>query len=187
MKQVFRTRQSRLPLLAAGLVLALALAPLGCKREPKTVKVVATEGEAPTLASTVRTSEASQEPQLLNGFYGIEANSWRWTGKQFSVLLRAPMAAAQSGARLNLAFTIPQVAIDHAKSLTLSASVEGTPLPPETYSKSGRYEYRRDVPASALSKEAVRIQFSLDNAIPPTGADRRELGIIVASVGLEPR
>jgi hypothetical protein len=187
MKQVFHARRYRLPLMAGGLVLTLALAPLGCKREPKTVKVVPTEGEAPTLASTVRTSEAGQEPQLLNGFYGIENNSWRWTARQFSVLLHAPIASAQSGARLNLAFTIPDVAIAHAKSLTLSASIEGTQLPPETYNKSGQYEYKRDVPASAFSKDAVRIQFSLDNAIPPAGAERRELGIIVASVGLEPK
>jgi hypothetical protein len=87
----------------------------------------------------------------------------------------------------DLAFTIPDVAIAHAKSLTLSASIEGTQLPPETYNKSGQYEYKRDVPASAFSKDAVRIQFSLDNAIPPAGAERRELGIIVASVGLEPK
>ncbi|HEY9140421.1 MAG TPA: hypothetical protein VIN93_05985 [Bryobacteraceae bacterium] len=185
--RLFRTKRFRLPLLAGGLVVALAVASFGCKREPKTVKVVATEGEAPSLASVVRTSATSQEPQLLNGFYGIENNSWRWTAKQFSVLLRTPLGAAQSGARLNLAFTIPQVAIDHAKTLALSASVEGTPLPPETYSKSGQYEYKRDVPAAALNKEAVRIQFFLDKSIPPSGADRRELGIIVASIGLEPK
>ena len=47
--------------------------------------------------------------------------------------------------------------------------------------------FRSDVPASALSKQAVRIQFTLDNAIPPTGAERRELGVIVASVGLQPK
>src|ERR1017187_8965607 len=187
MKQALSTRRSRLPLLAGGLVLALALAPLGCKREPKTTKVAAAEGEPPTLASTVRASEASQEPQLLDGFYNIEANSWRWTAKQFRVVLRPPIGAAQSGATLVMALTVPQVAINHAKSLTLSASIEGTPLPPETYTKSGQYEFKRDVPASALSKQAVRIQFTLDNAIPPTGAERRELGVIVASVGLQPK
>jgi hypothetical protein len=186
MKQLFRTRRSRLSLLTGGLVLALALAPLGCKREPKTVKVVTTESEAPALASTVRTSEASQEPQLLNGFYGIEANSWRWTGKEFSVLLRTPPGAAQSGGALSVALTVPEVAL-RAGPLTLSASVEGSPLPPETYSKSGQYELKRDVPASALSKDAVRIQFSLDKSIPPAGAERRELGVIVTSVGLQPK
>lgn len=187
MKQAYSTRRSGLPLLALGLVLALALAPLGCKREPRNTKVVAAEGEAYTLASTVRASEPSQEPQLLDGFYGVEANSWRWTAKQFRVVLRPPIGAAQSGATLSMALTVPQVAIDHAKSLTLAASVEGTALPPETYTKSGQYEFKRDVPASALSKPAVRIQFSLDNAIPPTGAERRELGIIVTSVGLQPK
>jgi len=103
------------------------------------------------------------------------------------VVLRPPIGAAQSGATLVMALTVPQVAIDHAKSLTLSASIEGTPLPPETYTKAGQYEYKRDAPASALSKPAVRIQFSLDNAMPPAGAERRELGIIVASVGLQPK
>jgi hypothetical protein len=185
MKQIFRTRPSRLPLLTGGLALTLALAPLGCNREPKTVKVAPSETEAPALASTVKASEVSQEPQLLNGFYGIESNTWRWTAKQFSVLLRAPIGAAQSGAALSVALTVPQVALDRSGSLTLSASVEGTPLPPETYAKSGRYEYRRDVPASALSKDAVRVQFSLDKAMPPAGAERRELGIIVTSVGLQ--
>jgi len=187
MKQAFSTKRSRLPLLAGGLVLALALAPLGCKREPKTVKVASAQVEALALASTVRVSEASQEPQLLDGFYSVEANSWRWTAKQFRVVLRPPIGAAQSGATLDLALTVPQVALDHSKSLTLSASVEGTPLQPETYTKSGQYEYKRDVPASALTKQAVRIQFSLDNAIPPTGAERRELGIIVTSAGLQPK
>jgi hypothetical protein len=187
MKQVFRTRQSRLPVLAGGLILALALAPLGCKRDQKAVGVVSPESEAMALASTVKASEIKNEPQLLDGFYGVEANAWRWTGKQFSVLLRTPVGAAQSGAVLSMALSVPQVAIDHSKSLTLSASVEGTPLPPETYSKSGQFEFKRDVPASALSKPAVRIQFSLDNSIPPAGAERRELGIIVTSVGLQPK
>jgi len=38
-----------------------------------------------------------------------------------------------------------------------------------------------------LGKPVVRINFSLDNAIPPTGAERRELGIIVTSIGLQPK
>ena len=165
-------------------MLALALAPLGCNREPATVKV-AQEAEAPVLASVVKASAVSQEAQLLNGFYPIEANAWRWTARQFSVLLRTPKGAAESGAMLSVKFTIPQVAIDHSHSLTLTASVEGTPLKPGTYSKADQYEYREDVPAAVLAKDAVRIQFALDKAIPPTGGEKRELGIIVSSVGLQ--
>jgi hypothetical protein len=186
MRQIFRTRHSHLTLWTGGLVLALALAPLGCNREPATVKV-AQENEAPVLASVVKASAVSQEAQLLNGFYPIEANAWRWTARQFSVLLRTPKGAAEGGASLSLKFTLPQAAIDHSHSLTLTASVEGTPLKPETYSKADQYEYREDVPAAVLTKDAVRIQFVLDKAIPPTGADKRELGIIVSSVGLQAR
>jgi hypothetical protein len=185
MIQIFRTKCSGLSLLAGGLAIALALAPLGCNNnEPKTVRVVEPETEAPPLASTLKASDTRRGGQFLVGFYGVEANAWRWTAKQFSVLLRTPAEAAQGGAELTLAFTIPQVAIDHSGALTLSASVEGTPLKPELYSKSGAYEYKRDVPAAALGKSAVRIQFSLDKAIPPAGAERRELGVIVNSVGL---
>jgi len=188
MKPRFRNRQSRLSFLSGGLALALALAPLGCKREPaKPAKVAPAEAEAAPLASMVRSSDVAQEAQLLDGFYSIEAKAWRWTAKQFRVVLRPPIGAAQTGATLDMALTVPQVALDHAKSITLSASVEGTPLAPETYAKAGQYEYKRDVPASALTKQAVRIQFSLDNAIPPAGAEHRELGIIVASVGLQPK
>jgi hypothetical protein len=187
MKQILRTRRSGLSLLAGGLVLALALAPAGCKSEPKTVRVVEPESEAPPpLASTLKASDTRRGGQFLNGFYGVEANAWRWTAKQFSVLLRTPPDAAQSGAELALAFTVPDVAIDHAGgALTLSVTVEGTPLKPEQYTKSGAFVYKREVPLAALSKDAVRIQFSLDKAIPPTGAERRELGIIVNSVSLQ--
>ena len=185
MTQPISTRRFRASLLAGGLALALALAPLGCKSEPKPVKVAAPEGEAMALASAVKASDPNQEPQLLDGFYSIEANAWRWTAKQFRVVLRPPVGTAQNGATLDMALTVPQPAIDHAKSLTLTASVEGTPLPPETYTKSGQFEFKRDVPAVALTKPAVRIQFSLDNAIPPSGAERRELGIIVTSVALQ--
>jgi len=189
MKQIFRTRYSGLSLLAGGLVLtlvlALALAPLGCNKEPKPVKVVEQETEAPPLASMVKASDARRGGQFLTGFYGVEANAWRWTGKQFSVLLRTPADAAQSGASLSVALTVPQVAIDRDGTVTLSASVEGTPLKPATYTKSGQYEYKCDVPAAALSKAAVRVQFSVDKVIPPTGGDKRELGIIVSSVGLQ--
>lgn len=188
MKPRFRNRHSRLPFLSGGLVLALALAPLGCKREAeKPAKAVPAATEAVPLASVVRSADASQEAQFLDGFYSVEAKSWRWTAKQFRVVLRPPIGAAQSGATLDMALTVPQVALDHAKSVTLSASVEGAPLAPETYAKAGQYEYKRDVPASALTKQAVRIQFSLDHAIPPAGAEHRELGIIVTSVGLEPK
>ena len=47
----------------------------------------------------------------------------------------------------------------------------------------GSYEYSADIPPSMLTPESVKVDFALDKSLPPD-VDRRELGIIVSSVGL---
>jgi hypothetical protein len=81
--------------------------------------------------------------------------------------------------------TVPPVVIEQEKNVTLSTSIAGAPLPPETYAKAGDYTFTRDVPASALAGDSVRLDFELDKAMPPSGADQRELGIVVLAIGLE--
>lgn len=171
--------------LAGGaLALALAFAPLACKR-PKTVPVQQTLEEAPRMASTIKMSDAKLEPQLVSGFYGIEGNAWRWTARQFSVVLRPPLGAAQRGATLQLSLSIPKVAIDKLKTISLAAAVDGSPLPPETYTTEGQFVYKRDIAPNLLTGASVKIDFTLDRAMPPEGADRRELGVIVSAVSLD--
>ena len=81
-------------------------------------------------------------------------------------------------------FTIPQVAIEKNPSITMSASVDGNVLPPETYTKPGEYVYRRDVPASLMNAETVRVAFELDKTMTPGGADTRALGVVATKVAL---
>ncbi|MGA1996121.1 MAG: hypothetical protein ABSH45_10120 [Bryobacteraceae bacterium] len=174
--------------LAAALVLGAALLSPGCKRDQKVqVQPTIEEEDTPRLASAVPMNVPKLAPQLVSGFYPIENNSWRWTGKQFSVLLRPPTAAAQRGAVLSLEFSVPDPVIQTLHAVTLKASVEGTALPPETYTKSGAYTFKREIPASAISGESVRIDFALDKAMPPAGAERRELGVVAVSVSLGPK
>jgi hypothetical protein len=85
---------------------------------------------------------------------------------------------------LELRLTVPRTNIDKLGSMTLSATLGGTALAPETYSKAGDYTYRREVPANLLAGDAVRIDFQLDKAMPPGDVDRRELGIVATSVRL---
>jgi hypothetical protein len=172
------TRTSALLLLAA-----LALAPVACKR--KSVKVGGTDEETPRMRSVLAMGDSKVEPQLVSGFYGIEAGAWRWTNKQFTVTLRPPFGAAQRGAKLSVKLTVPDVAIQRMKSVSLSANVGGSTLAPETYTTAGDYMYVRDVPADVLGSDVVRVDFQLDKSMPPSGGDIRELGIIVFSVGLE--
>ena len=140
--------------------------------------------EAPRLASTVHMGDPTAAAQLVSGFHDIEGGSWRWTQKQFAVTLRPPAQAARQGAVLELHLTVPEPSIEALKSLTLTASVGGTILAPETYRKTGAYTFRRDVDAKLISGDAVRIDFQLDKAVAPGASDLRELGIVVESVGL---
>jgi hypothetical protein len=170
---------------AVALLLLIAVVGLaGCKRK-QTVKVQQTDEEGPRMASIVHTGDPKSETQLVSGFYDIEQNSWRWTAPRFSVVLRPPAGAAENGATLNVQLTVPDVMIAKVKTISLSATIGTTPLPPETYTQPGQYTYTRDIAPSLLGSEAVRIDFQTDKSLPPTGADQRELAVIVASVGLD--
>jgi hypothetical protein len=169
---------------AAAAALLLALAFLSCKRR-QTVKVEQTDEEGPRMSSIVHTGDPKSETQLVSGFYGIEQGAWRWTGKQFSVVLRPPTGAAQKGATLNMQLVVSDATIGKLKTISLSGNAGGATLPPETYTQAGPFTFSRDVPASQLAGEAVKIDFQLDKALPPTGGDQRDLGLIVSSVALE--
>jgi hypothetical protein len=164
------------------LIAALLLAPPGCRRRKVNVT---TDEETPRMMSVLNMGDPKVEPQLVKGLHGIEAGAWRWTEKQFIVALHPPFGAAQKGAKLSVKLTVPGVVIDKLKTVSMAATVAGSALPPETYTTAGDYVYVRDVPASLLGGDSLRVEFQLDKAMAPSGADIRELGIIVLSIGLE--
>ncbi len=167
--------------------LALVLMPVGCRHKPKGPVAAEDEGQ---LGNIVNIADPRAVVQLTRGFYGIENDAWRWTAKNFTVMLRRPPGAEQNGARLELKFTVPDVVLNSVGPLTLTAKVNGVSLPPETFSTSSGSTYARDVPASALSREIVMVEFSADKALAPGAPpshDTRELAVIVSKVGLLPK
>ena len=144
-----------------------------------------TEEEPPQPSCEVQVADPLAISQLISGWYNVERNSWRWTAGKFAVVLRPPIGSAIKGANLTLSFTVPEVVISQLHSVTLSASVQGTQFAPEVYKNAGKAIYRRDVPASMLSGNAVRVDFALNRVMVPGKGDTRELGIIADRVGLE--
>jgi hypothetical protein len=169
-------------ILATTLAVCLLLA--GCKRDRK-IRVQQTEEEGVSLASVISFGDARAAPQLLKGFYGIEEKAWRWTMGQFSVALRPPRNAALKGATLHFKFTLPEAVLSKVKTVSLSASVNGTALSPETYTQAGAFDYSRDVDAKLLAGDAVNVEFTLDKFLPAGMVETRELGVIATSVGFE--
>lgn len=172
--------------LIAGSTLLLLIAAAGCKRTERS-RVQATEEEPPQLASAVHMADTKTASQLIKGFYPLEQNAWRWTAGRFSVRLRTPLAAAQKGATLDLRFSAPEPIVQKLNKIVISATVNGTSVPPETYSKAGTFAYTREVPASAFSggSDAATVEFALEKALAPSTADARELGVVVSSVSLQ--
>ncbi len=123
--------------------------------------------------------------QLLRGFHDVEENAWRWTEGKFTVALRVPAQAAEKGAALAVHVTLPEPLLARTKSMTLNVTVNGTALPPETFTTPGDARLRRDVPASALSRSPATVEFAVDNYVKAGELERRELGLIVHSIGFE--
>lgn len=179
----------RLALLAVLVLLDL----VACKHKPSQsgggadVKVTdAPAGQNLIEMSIVRMADPAAEPQLVRGFYGVESGSWRWTASKFAVKLRPPEGSAQTGATLQFQFSLPDMIVNKAGPVTLSASVNGTALASQTYSKSGEYLYSAAVPGAALNAGTVTAEFVTNKAMPPANGDKRELALVAVSVGLSP-
>jgi len=166
------------------LAIVLFLTSLGCKQHAK--RVAAAEREELFLSSMISTADPLSAGQFTKGFYPIDPGvAWRWTSKEFTVSLTPPRGAGQKGAQLVLDFTLPDAVIKNLKSMTLSASIRGLKLAPENYTAAGAYSYTRDVPAENLKSANIAVDFALDKVLPPSGAETRELGIIVSKVGFK--
>jgi hypothetical protein len=162
------------------LIAALAFSPAGCKRRKRKA------AEEPTgLATMVHAADPRASIQLVRGFHTVEQNAWRWTAGSFAVTLRPPAGAAQKGATLQLKFVFPDAVADKVKQTTLTATVNGQKLPPETYAKPGEYTFSRDVPGSLLTQDVVNVEFLLDKFLPASPQDQRDLGVIMTMVGFE--
>jgi hypothetical protein len=159
----------------AAVILPLTLLLAGCHR-------------IATPATVVRMGDAATAIQLISGFYGVEGegDKWRWSGPDFSLAL-APPRDAPHGARLLLRLYFPETQIQKLGPMTLTAFLDGQPLAPETYAKSGNYDFVRDVPACLLDTNVLPIAFSLDPYSPKTEGEGRDLGAVVLMAALEPK
>src|SRR5258706_7820763 len=100
MTHTFLTRRA----ICAMVLVTVALAP-ACKG--RKVRSGATDEETPRMASVLNMGDPKAEPQLVTGFYGVEAGAWRWVAKQFTLTLKPPFGSAQKGAKLTVKLTVP--------------------------------------------------------------------------------
>lgn len=183
------TQNNLFRILAGTLGLAALLFTLGCSGQHSRNTVQndePTEAAAPVpMVSTLKMNAPSASVQLVKGFSGLENSQWRWTAGNFSVVLKTPPGAAAKGGALTFGFTISDAVLKQVHSQTLSASIGDKTLGSQKYTEAGAHIFGVDIPPTALAGDTVTIDFSLDQSLPPSPSDRRELGVIATAVGLE--
>ena len=166
------------------LITPLVLCVTACRKTEPDLSAF-TEEEPPHLSSLIHVADPLVASQLLSGWHQVEQNAWRWTARNFAAVLRPPPGSADLGAILQFRLVVPEPVIKQLKFVTLSASIPGLRLSPETYRQPCEAAYARDIPPRTLSGDSVRVDFALDKAIPPSQGDGRELGVIAFSLALE--
>ena len=170
-------------LMGAAAIALIAMAP-GCRVKHKAQAQPVDDGKQ---ASVLNMNDPHAPQQLTRGFWGVENQTWRWTMKNFDLVLRSPAGSAQQGSRLQMRFSVPEAIYNRLGVVTVDAHIGGVDLGPETYTQAGDANYERDVPASALTADLVTVAFSVDKALPPSERDTRELALIVTTIGLLPK
>jgi hypothetical protein len=166
----------------ASLVICLCGLALACKL-PDPIRLQPTIEETPAYTSTVRVADAAKSGQLIRGFYQVEG-AWRWAAPKFAVVLETPPTAPKTGAWLTLSFVLADASISTLKNITVAAKVADATLEPETFTTPGQHTYRREVPASAFTKNLVDVEFAVDKFLRLPGDDR-DLALVAIAVGLE--
>jgi hypothetical protein len=162
-------RRSRLKLFCPALsLLLLLLAGYACRK--------------PGPQNIIRMADLHTQKQLLRGFYQLEAGAWRWTEKDFSVMLKVPEDASKKGGVLTLQGSLPPESVQNGP-LEINSRIGDTTLKNKSFSKPGEIIYRVDVPPSALTTPLVAAEFSLNSTHRVPG-DVRDLGVIATVIGL---
>jgi hypothetical protein len=112
---------------------------------------------------------------LATGWHAPEESGWRWTERMFALSL-SPDRRYQ---RLTMRVFVPDLIFERLGPVTMSATADGNELNPVTFDKPGSHVVDRRLNLEA-SREHV-LQFRLDKCWKDD-SDKRELGIIIASV-----
>ncbi len=162
-----------------------ALACLGCPRNEPMMPIEEGEDSPAQLLPSINVADPRSEPQLLEGFYPLEQGTWRWTEKEFSVILSVPAAVPGHQPNLDARVSLPS-ALQDLVPMTLFAEVEDVEVGSHVFNELVTEELVTfPIPDGLLADEAALIKFRLDKALGPRDSDSRQLGVIVTSIAIK--
>jgi len=168
-------------------VMGLALSGTACRGKHQKVYIEDDKQDEALPVSAFKMGDPLASRQLVGGFYSVEGRSWRWTARDFVISFRTPADATRRGAIASLEFVVPNIVIQKLSSVRLAAAVRGRQIVMAQYTAPGSYTLKAEIPAELCGSADTVIDFHLDKAMPPSGGDGRELGVIATAAALRTR
>ncbi len=171
--------------LRACAILAVSLTAVSaCHRQERVYIEDDDTDSASTLVSSFKMYEPAASRQLMGGFYDLEANSWRWTARDFVIDFKTPPLAATRGATLSFSFVIPDVVIRKVPAFQLAAAVHGRQIGVQNYTAAGPQTFTAAIPRELCGPAETVVDFHIPKVMPPSDSDKRELGVIATAAAL---
>ncbi len=117
------------------------------------------------------------ETQIVSGIHKLEDNAWRWMAARGAVLLKAPPAPAV----LEASVYIPE----NAPVREIVMALDGRISARQAVTGPGALTLRSSGPVAVEGSRAT-VEITVDRTFSPPG-DRRELGLVLISVGFAPQ
>lgn len=135
--------------------------------------------------SDLRMADPAVSSQLLDGFYRIEENSWRWAARNFSVALKPPAGAAERGGRLRVRLYLSADELQKLGPLTLTGTIDGKSIGNRTFNNAGTFDFTWNLAPETLDTNILPVQFCFDKAMTPAD-DKRELAAVMLGIAILP-
>ena len=114
--------------------------------------------------------------RLLEGWHAPENRAWRWTGREFGVVIEN-MAGAR---RLEFRFEVMPALLELRNALAVDAVVNGIQAPAATFRVTGKHVYSQAfVPAPRRCEIRIRLSHTFPESYPAPADGDRDLGVIV--------
>lgn len=124
-----------------------------------------------------RVADPEWNIELTSGWYPLERGAWRWTERRFSAVV--PVTGAGHNGMLRIAVYLPESQLSALGEITLRVRIENEDLEPMRLSEPGFGEFLRRLPMTVTAGRMMRVECELDKALPATGNDPRERGIVI--------
>ncbi|MBL8219407.1 MAG: class I SAM-dependent methyltransferase [Bryobacterales bacterium] len=110
----------------------------------------------------------------VEGIYGVEDGTWRWTAKHFVLQVILPLEQHCTGFALDL--YVPQAAVER-KPVSVTASIGGAVVGSGSRAAEGTLRLTGTLPETTLHRPVLHISFEVDNTGLQSGTDGRDLGL----------